>query len=289
MKTKGLVGYLYLLPVLILVVVFLVYPFLNVIKVSFSSAKFAFGEANYVGFKNYMSLFRDKVFLRSIYNSLIWMIGNVFLQLSIPIGVALLLNRKFFGDAIVKTLILIPWITPVVGVAMIAKWMLEPQLGVINKILVGLGLASQPVNFLGSTSTALPTLICVNSWQFIPFGTVLVLAALQAIPSELYDAAKIDGASSWQIFRYLVFPLIGSMVGFVFFFGLANSLNIFALIWVATKGGPANATLTLPVMVYQKAFMSFRAGEASAIATLISVFLIILGFLFFGYIWKREA
>ena len=258
------------------------------IKVSFFSAKFGFGEMSYAGLKNYISLFQDEVFLKSIYNSVIWTIGNVLLQLSIPLGIALLLNRKFKGATLSKTLILIPWITPVVGIAMITKWMLEPQLGIANRILFSLGWIDKPINFLGSMNNAFPTLLFINSWQFIPFGTILILAALQTISTELYDAVKIDGANSWQTFCYLIFPIIGSMIGFVFFFGLVYSLNSFALIWITTKGGPVNATMTLPVLIYQKAFMSFNAGEASAIATLMGALLIIIGFLFFKYLWKGK-
>ncbi len=286
---NNIYGYLFLSPILFLIIIFLVYPFFNVVKVSFFSAKFAFGKMNYAGFKNYLSLFQDEVFIKSIYNSLIWTIGNVLLQLVIPLVAALLLNRKFKGDTFVKTSILIPWITPVVGVAMITKWILEPQLGIVNKILVNIGFINKPINFLGSVSNALPSLLLVNSWQFIPFGTILILAALQTILPELYDAVKIDGANSWQIFRYLIFPVIGSMVGYVFFFGLVYSLNSFAIIWITTKGGPVNATMTLPVMIYQKAFMSFNAGEASAIATLMGILLIIIGFLFFKYLWRKET
>ncbi len=282
-------GYLCLFPILFLIAIFLIYPFIDAIKISFFSAKLGFGKMSYVGFKNYASLLEDEVFLKSIYNSLIWAVGNLLIQLSIPLAIALLLNRRFRGDALIKTLILTPWITPVVGVAMITKWMLEPQLGIVNKILVNIGLINNPINFLGSVNTALPTLILVNSWQFIPFGTILILAALQTIPPELYDAIKVDGASSWQTFRHLTFPMIGSMVGFVFFFGLVYNLNAFALIWITTKGGPVNATMILPVMIYQKAFMSLNAGQACAIATLMGILLIIIGFVFFKYLWRRET
>ncbi|MBA7481290.1 Lactose transport system permease protein LacF [subsurface metagenome] len=285
---NNIFGYLYLSPVLVLIIVFLIYPFLNVIKVSFFSAKFGFGEMSYAGLKNYISLFQDEVFLKSIYNSVIWTIGNVLLQLSIPLGIALLLNRKFKGATLIKTLIIIPWIAPVVGIAMITKWTLEPQLGIANRILLSLGWIDKQINFLGSMNNAFPTLLFINSWQFIPFGTILILAALQTISTELYDAVKIDGANSWQTFCYLIFPIIGSMIGFVFFFGLVYSLNSFALIWITTKGGPVNATMTLPVLIYQKAFMSFNAGEASAIATLMGALLIIIGFLFFKYLWKGK-
>ncbi len=239
------------------------------------------------GIQNYISLFKDEVFRIGVRNSFIWTIGSLILQLSIPLGLALLLNKKFRGGNIVRSVILIPWITPVVGVAMMARWILEPQLGIANKILVGSGLFQKHINFLGSMSNALPTLMVISSWQFIPFGTLLMLAALQTISSELYDAIKIDGANAWQIFRFLIFPLVGLMIGFVFFFGFVWNFNTFALIWMTTEGGPVNSTMTLPVLIYRIAFKSFNMGEAAAMATIVGFFLIAVGFLFFKYVWKR--
>jgi multiple sugar transport system permease protein len=287
-KKSSVKGYIFLLPILLLILVFLVYPFIKVIHTSFFTTRFGFGRMDFSGFKNYVSLFKDEVFRIGIYNSLIWTVGCLILQLSIPLGLALLLNKKFRGGNIVRSVILIPWITPVAGVAMMTRWILEPQLGLANKILVGSGLSQHPVNFLGSMTNALPTLMAISSWQFIPFGTLLMLAALQTISSELYDAIKIDGANSWQIFRFLIFPLVGSMIGFVFFFGFVWNFNTFALIWMTTQGGPVNSTMTLPVLIYRRAFKSFNMGQAAAMATMVGFFLIAVGFLFFKYMWKRS-
>jgi len=290
MKTKKqYVGYLFLSPILILIILFLIYPFINVIRISFYSTRFGFGDMEFCGFKNFVTIFQDEVFRESIKNSFYWTIGSLLLQLSIPLGLALLLNKRFRGVALFRSMILIPWITPVVGIAMMTRWILEPQLGLANKILLGIGLLREPINFLGSMTNALPTLLTISSWQFIPFGTLLMIAALQTISSELYDAIKIDGANSWQIFRFLTFPLIGSMVGFVFFFGFVWNFNTFAIIWMTTRGGPVNSTMTLPVLLYKKAFKSFNMGEAAAIATLVGLFLMVVGFLFFKYLWKRQS
>ena len=286
-KKNSINGYLFLSPILILITIFLIYPFMRVIHVSFFATRFGFGKMEFSGIQNYISLFKDEVFQTSVLNSMIWTVGCLILQLSIPLGLALLLNKKFRGGNIVRSIILIPWIAPVVGVAMMTRWILEPQLGIANKIFVGIGLIHKPVNFLGSMTNALPTLMVISSWQFIPFGTLLMLAALQTISPELYDAIKIDGANFWQIFRYLIFPLIGSMVGFVFFFGFVWNFNIFAIIWMTTQGGPVNSTMTLPVLIYKRAFKSFNMGESAAMATIVGFFLIVVGFLFFKYMWKR--
>jgi multiple sugar transport system permease protein len=286
-KKNQLKGYLFLSPIIILIAIFLIYPFVNVIRISFFKTQFGFGEMEFSGIKNFILLFKDEVFRISIRNSLIWTVGSLILQLSIPLGLALLLNKKFRGVTFVRAIILIPWIAPVVGVAMMTRWILEPQLGLANKILMGTGLIHEYINFLGSMTNALPTLLIISSWQFIPFGTLLMLASLQTISPELYDAIKIDGANSWQIFLYLIFPLIGSMIGFVFFFGFVWNFNTFAIIWMTTQGGPVNSTMTLPVLIYRRAFKSFNMGEAASIATIVGFFLIIVGFLFFKFLWKR--
>lgn len=286
-KKNSIKGLLFLSPILLLIIIFLIYPFIRVIHISFFTTRFGFGKMEFSGIKNYVSIFKDEVFRIGVRNSLIWTVGCLILQLSIPLGLALLLNKKFRGGNIVRSIILIPWIAPVVGVAMMTRWILEPQLGLANKILVGSGLFQAPINFLGSMTNALPTLMVISSWQFIPFGTLLMLAALQTISSELYDAIKIDGANFWQIFRYLIFPMVGSMIGFVFFFGFVWNFNTFAIIWMTTQGGPVNSTMTLPVLIYRKAFKSFNMGEAAAMATVVGFFLIAVGFLFFKYVWKR--
>lgn len=288
-KKTQIKGYLFLLPVSFFVAFFLIYPFLIAIRTSLYFTAFGFGEMEFCGLENFFSLFQDEEFITGLKNSFVWTLGSVALQLSIPLGLAMLLNREFRGGMVAKSIMLIPWITPLVGIAMMTKWTLEPQLGFANKILLQIGLIKQPINFLGSPTFALPSLLIISSWRFIPFGTLLLLAALQTIPPSVYDAMKVDGANSWQTFRFLIFPMIGSMIGFVFFLAFAWNFNTFGLIWITTKGGPVNSTNTLPVLIYRRAFRIFNMGESAAVATLIGIFLIAVGFVFFKYIWKRET
>jgi multiple sugar transport system permease protein len=139
--------------------------------------------------------------------------------------------------------------------------------------LLGIGLLDRPINFFGK-QTALVSLVLINTWKFIPFGTLLILAALQTIPSELYEASRVDGANIWQAFYYMIFPLIVPMISFVGFLAFVWNFNVFETIWLITKGGPGNTTMTLPVLIYRKAFGEFRMDEASAVATLVGIILI---------------
>jgi multiple sugar transport system permease protein len=285
MGRKQLTGLLYLAPVLFLIIAFFLYPCISIFETSFYETRYGI-QFKFTGLKNYRIIFQDEVFRASLANSLIWTVVGLILQLTIPLATALLLNQKFAGNTFARAAMLVPWITPSVIIAIMARWILEPELGMLNGILMKLGIVGQPVNFLGSPSAALPTLILAQTWQFIPFGTLLILAALQTIPRDLYDAMKVDGAASVQIFRYLIFPRLGPMIGFVVFLAFVWNLNVFDKIWLTTQGGPVNATMTLPVMVYKRAFKTFRMGQSSAVGTITVVSLIILGIIYFKYLWK---
>ncbi|WP_369017605.1 sugar ABC transporter permease [Thermatribacter velox] len=184
------------------------------------------------------------------------------------------------GINLARSLIMLPWIVPSVAIAICMRWMLLPRIGIINEFLLFAKIIQKPVHFLGNSSTAMPFLILLNSWKFMPFGTLLILAALQSIPESVFEAAAVDGARSFQQFRYITFPLLGSMIWFVGFLAFAWNFNTFDLIWLTTQGGPGNATQTLPVLIYRTAFKVFRLGEASAISVFIVFLLLIIGVLY---------
>jgi multiple sugar transport system permease protein len=278
-------GLLYLAPVLFLIVAFFLFPSISIIKTSFYTTKYGI-HFKFAGLKNYAIIFQDEVFRASLVNSLIWTVAGLILQLTIPLATALLLNQTFVGNTFARAAMLVPWITPSVIIAIMARWILEPELGMLNDVLLRIGIINDPINFLGSPTAALPTLILAQTWQFIPFGTLLILAALQTIPRDLYDAMKVDGAAAVQIFRYLIFPRIGPMIGFVVFLAFVWNFNVFDKIWLTTQGGPVNATMTLPVMVYKRAFKTFRMGQSSAVGTITVISLIVLGIIYFKYLWK---
>jgi multiple sugar transport system permease protein len=279
---------LFLLPVTTLVVVFLLYPFGSAIYSSFFKQRLGIGELTFCGFKNYISVFTDSYFQTSVVRSMSWAAGNMALQMTIPLLLALLLNRDFRGKLIVLGIILIPWITPPAGLAMIVKWFLEPQIGIVNVGLRQLGLLKGSINFLGSPSLALPSLLLVSTWQFMPFGILLLLSALSTIPQSAYDAMRVDGANGVQIFFNLQLPIIGSMIGFVFFLGFIWTFNKFDLIDITTSGGPLNATMILPQLIYNKAFESFNTSEATTMSSVLGIFLFIIGVFFFKYVYKAR-
>ena len=283
-----LTNYLYILPIFILIGIVFIYPLSQVVISSFYKIRLGAPEGVFIGLDNYRSIFREPAFWQSVASTLIWTLGNLILQLTIPLGIALLLNQKLRGIHFMRTTVLLPWIVPMVAVAVSMRWMLLPGIGVANEILQNtIGIQ---INFLGSRSAAIPTLIILNSWKLFPFGTLLILAALQTIPEEIYEAARVDGASPWRQFIHITFPLLGAMIWFMGFLVLVWNFNIFDTIWLTTEGGPGHIMQTLPVLVYRRAFRVFRPGEGATIATIGAAFLMIIGLLYFKFLSpKREV
>ncbi len=285
---RRIIGYLFLLPLLILILVIFLYPLLSTVRYSLYDIPFGVKEGPFAGLQNYRVIFGEPVFWQGFKNSIVWALGNLALQLTIPFGIAIVLNHRLKGINFVRAIVLIPWIVPAVVVAICARWLLLPTLGPINYYLIKTGIITRRLNFLGSLELALPTLIALNSWKFFPFGTLLILAALQTIPAELYEAARVDGANPWQYFTRITFPLVGRMVWFIGFLAFVWNYNIFDLIWLTTKGGPGNTTQTLPVLIYRRAFKTFRPGEASSIAVIVMIFLAAVGLVYFKLLSPKK-
>lgn len=285
-QKKQWIGYLYLLPMIILVVTFLLYPFITGLVLSFFSTKYGFGDMSFAGFNNYIKILQNELFGIALKNSLIWVLVGLVINSVIPMALALLLNREFRGKSIALGAMLIPWLTPVVGFAMMSKWLLEPEMGVVNIFLKNIGLINKGINFIGSHELAFPTVILLNFLQFCPFGVLLMLSALSVIPKEQYEAMQVDGANKFQIFRSLIMPSVGTMTGFMLFLGVVWTFSNYSLIYIMTKGGPSHSTYTIPIMIYEKAFTEFNVGQSTALATMTGLFLIIGGYFYTKKIYK---
>lgn len=286
-KRVSLVTYLYILPILVLIGIIFIYPLSQVLISSFYNIRLGAQEGIFVGLDNYRLIFSEPVFWKSVRSSLIWTFGNLILQLIIPLGVAILLNQKLKGMHFARTLILLPWIIPMVALAVSMRWMLLPGIGIFNEILKNI--IGTQISFLGSKSAAMPTLIILNTWKWLPFGTLLILTALQTIPREVYEAARVDGANFWKQFIYITFPLLGKVIWFMGYLILVWNFNTFDTIWLTTEGGPGHIMQTLTILVYRRAFKVFRLGEGAAVATIGAALLMVMGILYFKFLSpKRE-
>jgi len=281
-ELRKLTPYLLILPTLGWVLFVIMYPVVFNIALSFSNIRYGTEHFRFIGLSIYAYiLFEEARFWHAFINTIIWTVGNLLLQTAIGLGGALLLNQALRGREILRSLIILPWVIPTVVVGLIWRWILEPDLGILNNLLYYFGiLRGKPIVYLGSPDLAMLSVIIINTWKLAPFAIVLILAALQTIPRELYESAAIDGASALDRFRYITMPMLTPMLMFVGFIAFVWNFNAFDIIWLITEGGPGNATETLPILLFRRAFREYRMNQAAAIATLMLLFLIAVSFFF---------
>jgi multiple sugar transport system permease protein len=230
-------------------------------------------EKGFIFLGNYAKLLVDPVFWISLKNSLVWIVGVVILQLLLGLGTALLLNREFLWRGVARALVLIPWVTPSVITALMWRWMYDGNAGVINDLLVRVGVLKEFFPFLANGKTALGAIMVALMWQGFPFFAIMILAGLQAIPPELYEAAEVDGAGPGRKFMRVTLPLLVPVLFTAILLRIiwvANSLDI---IFIMTEGGPGYSTYTLPLYSYLRAYKGMDFGYASALAVTITLLL----------------
>ena len=279
--------FLLLGPALLLMLLIVAYPLFQALRLSlFDASLLRPDRARFVGLTNYLNVLRDPLFLRSLLNSTIWVVGCVTLQFTIGMLGALLLNREFPGRGLVRGLSLIPWATSGVLVSLMWTWMLDGNYGVINDILVRLGLISQYRPWL-ALPISLGGVIAANVWQGAPFFAVMLLAAMQSVPQELYEAARIDGAGRFQQFHSVTIPLIMPTIVITTMLRIVWTANYMDLVFVMTGGGPGNASIILPVLSYITAYKKLKVGEATAMAVLQAILLIITLFVYLRLVNRK--
>jgi multiple sugar transport system permease protein len=230
--------------------------------------------APFVGLANYALALADPVFWASLGNSVVWVGSAVGLQFSLGLGTALLLNRSFAWRGIARALVVVPWALPSVIIGLIWTWMLDFNLGVLNEIGVRLGLLGEPVAWLAQPNTAMAAVILAVVWQGFPFFAVTLLAGLQAIPLDLYEAASIDGAGSVAQFRYVTLPGLAGVIATTLLLRMIWVANSLDLIFVMTGGGPGTATQTLPLHAFLTAWSGGNYGQGSALAVILTLILL---------------
>ena len=278
-----------LAPALLLLGGFILYPAVNAFYLSFTSTNLLnISGQEFIGLDNFREMFARSDFYQSLRNSMVWTFGNVTFQLVLGMLGALVLNAKFRGRGLVRGIVLLPWATPSVLVALMWLWILDPNLGIVNDILQAVGLQGEPMAWLANEKTALPTLMAIDIWQGVPFFAVMILAALQGVSTDLLEAARIDGAGAWQIYWRVVLPLIMPTVLITVMLRLIWTANYFDLILVLTNGGPANATLTLPLNAYITAYKGSDLGGAAALGVIQALLFAVLVVFYMRQVRKSE-
>jgi multiple sugar transport system permease protein len=274
------------LPFVLILVTLVVVPVGIAIGNSFTNMKFIGMPAEFAGLRQYRRVLTDPLFWNSLGRSGQWILGNALLQTIVAFFFALLLSRRSKNLGL-QLAVLLPWIIPTVAVAVIGTWLTNSSYGLLPYVTNLLGIANESWNAFGSADRAMGSLIILNSWHWFPFFFVVILGALTTVPDELYEAAAIDGANAWHKFSRITLPLISRILGIVGLVGTLWSFNIYDTIFLVTQGGPANATFTAPMYVYETAFNAFNMAKSSAASVILMIFMMLFAVFFYNVAVRR--
>lgn len=288
-KKKSIWPYLLVAPAVLIIFCVVFVPVINAIIMSFQNYDLRRPkEIAFSGLANYITAFSDKLFWGALVRTLIWVIAGVGFQFLFGFIMALLLNQGFRGQGMIRAVSMIPWVTPGVLIGLMWRWIYDGNFGVLNDLLLKAHLITDKIPFLSQVSTAFPSVIVTIIWQGIPFFALMLLAALQGVPLELYEAAKIDGATSWKSLIYVTIPSIKNTIfvtGLLRIIWVANSVDV---IFNMTEGGPAYSTQTLSVYIYNKA-NALNLGYASAMAILLAALMLVVVIPYLKMNFKEEG
>jgi multiple sugar transport system permease protein len=277
-NSDAVAGYVLLLPTLIGLALFSLGPVVASALLSFTRWD-GLRAPVWTGTENYRLLFTDPLFWTALRNTAYYTVGSVVPAIVLSLLLALAVNQKIKGVVFFRTLFFLPVVSPPVAIAILWGWLYNAQYGLINAGLDRLGLP--PVQWLAEPSTAMPSIIIMSIWSGLGYNMVLFLAGLQGIPQELYEAAKIDGANRWALFRYVTVPLLSPTTFFILVLSMIGAFQLFDYAYVLTGGGPMYSTLSIVLYIYQMAFQNFKMGYASALAYVLFVIIAAVTFVQF--------
>lgn len=272
---KNKLAYILILPAVLLMCCIILYPLFKVFWMSFFDIEPMYHtQAIFSGVKNYLKILNDSNLWSTLLQTAYWTFGSVIIQFVLGFVAALILSETFRGRGLARSLLLIPWAMPSVVGALAWKWMYHGQYGLINHILQSLHIINHDINWLGSLSTAMVSVIITNSWRGFPFMMLMLLAGFQNISREVYDASAVDGASFWQQLWYIILPLLKPVIFVVILLAGIWTFNNFTYIYILTGGGPAGKTDILVTFVYKQGFEYFHFGYAATLSVVL--FLVVL-------------
>ena len=273
LENRNVLGVLFMLPAAVILLVFLTYPLGLGVWLGFTDTKI--GRAGvFVGLENYLSLLDDSVYRLSVFNTLFYTVFASAAKFGLGLWLALILNNHMPFKALIRAIVLLPFIVPTVLSAIAWWWIYDAQFSIISWCLVKMGIITTYIDFLGQPWLARFSTIAANIWRGIPFVAICLLAGLQTISPSLYEAAALDGATPWQRFRYVTLPLLTPIIAVVMTFSVLFTFTDFQLIYVLTRGGPLNATHLMATLSFQRAIPGGALGEGAAISTAMVPFLL---------------
>ncbi|KAE9528307.1 MULTISPECIES: carbohydrate ABC transporter permease [Testudinibacter] len=291
MLQKSYTRWIFVLPAMLVVSALFVYPFLSSIFYSFTNKNLIMPHYSFVGFDNYRAVLIDPQFWWAFFNSIKWTVLSLVGQVLVGFALAIALNRIRHLQWLYKILLIIPWAFPTIVIAFSWQWILNGVYGYLPNMITKLGLMDIAPSFLSDSSWAFVSLVFINIWFGAPLIMVNVLSALQTVPAEQYEAAKIDGANAWQVFRHITLPHIKVVIGLLVVLRTVWVFNNFDIIYLITGGGPANSTMTIPIYAYNMGWGTKMLGRSSAVTVLLFIFLLLICFIYFKVInrWEKEG
>ena len=271
--SRNLLGLLFMLPAAVLLLVFLTYPLGLGVWLGFTDTTIG-QSGKFIGLANYQSLWKDTVFWLSVFNTFLYTVVASIFKFLLGLWLAMLLNQHLPFKAFLRAIMLLPFIVPTALSAIAFWWIYDSQFSIISWVLVKLGVISKYIDFLGNPNMARASVIAANVWRGIPFVAISLLAGLQTIPESLYEAAALDGATSWQRFRHITLPLLTPIIAVVMTFSVLFTFTDFQLIYVLTRGGPLNATHLMATLAFQRAIPGGQLAEGAALAVSMVPFLL---------------
>lgn len=273
----------FLAPAVAYLLIFFGYPVAQNATMAFqkyTTRTFYTGEAPWVGFDNYVAVIGSAVFDQAVLNTALFTVGSIAGQFVIGLAIAVFFHRRFPLSGVLRSLLLLPWLIPLIVSGAVWRWILDQDNGALNRFLSGLGLIGEHPGWLSSTSLALVAVIGVNIWIGIPFNTTILYGGLQDVPEELYEAAALDGATGWRAFRYVTWPLLRPVVNVVLVLGVVYTIKVLDIILGLTGGGPANATQTIATQAYHLSFREFQFGQGAAMSNILIVISLVFALLY---------
>ena len=269
-------AWLLMLPLLLVMTAVIGWPLVDTVTLSFTNAKLVGTAGSFVGIDNYVKMLSSSNFQRTLLTTAIFAIVSVTAEMVIGVLAALLLNQNFYGRTMLRALMILPWALPTVVNATLWRLIYNPEYGALNAMLTQLGLLDTYRSWLGEPGSALVALIVADCWKNFPLVALIALAALQAVPRDITSASLVDGAGPFSRFRFVILPYIAGPLMVALVLRTIEAFKVFDIIWVMTRGGPANSTRTLSILVYQEAFSFQRAGSGASLALIVTLLVTLL-------------
>ena len=275
---KKWIGYLLFLPTVVVLGVLVLLPILEAVRWAFTDLNLMSPVTEFIGFGNFVEMKDDPTFWTALKNSILLTVIVIILQYILGLGLAVTLKQNVPGIAIFRSVVMASWVIPVISTVIMFRFMSQPDYGFFNILLEKIGLGKYATYWFGSLSGAFPMIIMMHLWRNVPFYGIALLAAIQAIPNDLYEAAEIDGANSWQQFWYITLPGVRYMSMVMITIHVIWTFNNFDFIYLSTGGGPVDVTQVLPVYLYIQSWHHFSMGYASAIGLIMLALLLVFSF-----------